>query len=138
MIAGAKKVTGAFHDFSPIEPDHVLMDLFTSRVTGLEWSKPRELPDWARAIFSENIVAAGNITDPQEVRRICELVLLNLRFYIDGIGDATPETYAHQQNRYCLHQRMNPHTPKVLKSLGYDDAMVDRFIKTCLFPYVDE
>jgi hypothetical protein len=53
VIAGAKKVTGAFHDFSPIEPDHVLMDLFTSRVTGLEWSKPRELPDWARAIFSE-------------------------------------------------------------------------------------
>jgi hypothetical protein len=33
---------------------------------------------------------------------------------------------------------MNPHTPRVLKSLGYDDEMVERFIKTALFPLYDE
>jgi hypothetical protein len=138
LIAGAKKVTGAFHDFSPVAADHALLDLFTRRVTGLSLTKPRDLPEWARLIFSENIVAAGNITDPVEVNQICDLMLDNLQYYLDWVGEETADSYAHKQDQYCLGQRQNPHTPKVLKALGWDDELVERFITTCLFPYVEE
>ena len=138
LIAGAKKVTGAFHDFSPVAADHALLDLFTRRVTGLNLTKPRDLPEWARLIFSEHIVAAGNITEPSEVIQICDLTLDNLQYYLDWVGEETAASYAHKHNQYCLGQRQNPHTPKVLKALGWDDELVERFITTCLFPYVEE
>jgi hypothetical protein len=138
IIAGAKKVTGAFHDFSPITFDHKLLDYFTSQVSELEWSKPRALPEWAKPIFSDHMVAAGNITDPAELGTICDLALSNLVVYLGGIGEETHDDFSWEQNEYCIHQRMNPHTPRVLKSLGYDDEMVERFIKTALFPLYDE
>jgi hypothetical protein len=83
-------------------------------------------------------VAGGNITEPSEVIEICDLMLGNLVYYLDGLGEETAEDYAQKQNRYCLGQRQNPHTPKVLKALGWDDELVERFITTCLFPYVEE
>jgi hypothetical protein len=38
------------------------------------------------------------------------------------------------QNRYCYWQKQNPHTPKVMASLGLDEAMVHDFIHQVLFP----
>jgi hypothetical protein len=38
------------------------------------------------------------------------------------------------QNRYCYYQKQNPHTPKVMTNLGYDDNLVSDFIQKVLFP----
>ena len=60
IIAGEKKVTGAFHDFSPLlQKDHPLTKWFIEENKWYKPSKERELPDWAKAIFSGGMVAAA-------------------------------------------------------------------------------
>ena len=65
VIAGPNKVTGAFHDFSPIDPNSHILSQFKENVHSFIPSKQRELPDWAKAIFSGSMVSAGNIRDPE-------------------------------------------------------------------------
>jgi len=143
LIAGPNKVTGAFHDFSPVyDAAHPLANRFAENVSGYTWSKKRELPDWARAIFSENMVAAGNIKDENELDEVLELSLRNLRTYINYLEletkfDIDPNVdFTQYQNKYCYFQKQNPHTPRVMESLGYDPETVQRFIQTCLFPEI--
>ena len=138
LIAGPNKVTGAFHDFSPINCDHPLNDVFAKRVEGYSWSKKRELPPWAKAIFSENMVSAGNIKDLNELEEVLNLSACNLLEYLDYLEDesTTSSDYTKGQNRYCHFQKQNPHTPRVMESLGYDPDTVNRFIQTCLFPEI--
>ena len=63
IIAGEKKVTGAFHDFSPLlKKEHPLTRWFLEETKWFKPSKERELPDWAKAIFSGGMIAAGNVT----------------------------------------------------------------------------
>jgi hypothetical protein len=38
------------------------------------------------------------------------------------------------QNYYCENQQKNPHTPRTMKSLGLDEADVDKFCTDMLFP----
>lgn len=137
LIAGPTKVTGAFHDFSPVRPQHPLLNLFSSRVSRYEWSKKRDLPEWARNIFSDSMVAAGNIQDPTELANILELATENLSLYLKGLGHADGEDYTARQNWYCHNQKKNPHTPRVMAALGLDPVEVERFIETCLFPEMD-
>lgn len=138
LIAGPNKVTGAFHDFSPINCDHPLNDVFAKRVKGYSWSKKRELPPWAKAIFSDNMVSAGNIKDLNELEEVLNLSACNLLEYLDYLEDESTASsdYTKGQNRYCHFQKQNPHTPRVMESLGYDPDTVNRFIQTCLFPEI--
>lgn len=140
IIAGPNKVTGAFHDFSAgYDKSHSMMSFFTDQVKDLQWSKKRELPEWARNIFSDYMVAAGNIQSVDELTTILKLATSNLLFYLDNIGKTVSDINSTEaQNWYCHNQRLNPHTPKVMQSLGFDSETVDRFIKQCLFPLVDE
>lgn len=141
IIAGPKKVTGAFHDFSAgYDKNHYMIDFFRNSVKGLEWSKKRELPEWARNIFSDSMVAAGNVQDPEELKTIANLGRANLLYYIEHAGKALDDTIdsTDTQNYYCYNQRQNPHTPKVMQSLGFDGPMVEDFIRQCLFPLVDD
>jgi hypothetical protein len=136
IIAGPNKVTGAFHDFSPVDPNHPMLAWFHNRVSGLEWSKVRTLPEWARNIFSGSMVAAGNIHDPQELATVVRLVTENLDYYLKEVGRADGNDYTKQQNWYCFNQKQNPHTPRVMAALGLDPTEVAVFIDTCLFPEV--
>ena len=57
IIAGKNKVTGAFHDFSPLlQKDHPLTEWFKEETKWYKPSKERELPDWAKAIFSGGMI----------------------------------------------------------------------------------
>ena len=89
IIAGPNKVTGAFHDFSPISKSHPLLDWFADSVSNKSWSKVRELPDWAKAIFSGHMVAAGNISDEAELEQLLKLVIANLEYYLENIGEVS-------------------------------------------------
>jgi hypothetical protein len=40
------------------------------------------------------------------------------------------------QNYYCHNQQQNPHTPRTMKSLGLDEADVDKFCTDMLFPKI--
>jgi hypothetical protein len=40
------------------------------------------------------------------------------------------------QNYYCDNQKQNPHTPKVMASLGLKEEDISVFIQDCLFPEI--
>jgi len=147
IIAGTNKVTGAFLDFSPIgSAEHPLCKYFTELVEGTQWSKPRELPEWARNIFSKHMVAAGNINTDFELDVVLELSKKSLLHYIDNIKTHRPAlnyddqvkkyNFTDQQNYYCQQQKQNPHTPRVLKGLGFTEEMAHDFIHKELFPEI--
>jgi len=141
IIAGEKKVTGAFHDFSPLlKKEHPLTRWFLEETKWFKPSKERELPDWAKAIFSGGMIAAGNVTEEKELNQICTLAVSNLNSYIDKIGDFNDDSDRDEvikaQNYYCEHQQKNPHTPRVMQSLGLPEDDIKLFCSDNLFPII--
>src|SRR5210317_1282904 len=104
VIAGKNKMTGAFHDFSP-SPD-----------------PQHPLVQWYE----------------DEADAIITLALANLKVWFESVpeytGYASTEITAGAQNYYCHNQQQNPHTPRVMKSLGLNEADVDKFCTDMLFP----
>ena len=141
IIAGKKKVTGAFHDFSPLlKKEHPLTRWFIEENKWYKPSKVRELPDWAKAIFSEGMIAAGNVQEERELNQICTMAVSNLNAYIDKIGDfnsdSNEEDVIRAQNFYCENQQKNPHTPRTMKSLGLPEEDIKLFCADNLFPTI--
>ena len=141
IIAGKNKVTGAFHDFSPLlQKQHPLTEWFIEENKHFKASKERELPDWAKAIFSGGMIAAGNVTEEDELNQICTMAVSNLRNYIDKIrthdGESNREDVIKAQNYYCEHQQQNPHTPRVMERLGLPEADIKLFCEDNLFPKI--
>jgi hypothetical protein len=115
-----------------------MIEWFRDEVAKLEWRKQRELPEWAKRIFTESMVAAGNVSDESELAQISELASYNLRHYLSAVSETNNtalDTTAHQ-NYYCDNQKQNPHTPKVMASLGLNEADIAVFIQDCLFPEI--
>lgn len=139
VIAGKSKITGCFVDYSPTtDPNDSMCEWFSTQVSDLEWRKQRELPEWARRIFSKNMVAAGNVHDPHELTQIRDLAETCVLYYVqnagNSVGNTLDNTFA--QNYYAQNQKLNPHTPKVMASLGLDEEDVRVFIQECLFPEI--
>jgi phycocyanobilin:ferredoxin oxidoreductase len=142
VIAGKNKMTGAFHDFSPSsDHDNPMIDGYKESVADFIPKKQRQLPEWATNIFTDKMLAAGNVSTEEEATAIIELALGNLRAYFDEIGEFTGfgnrEIVAGAQNYYCHNQQQNPHTPRTMKSLGLDEADVDKFCTDMLFPKIN-
>ena len=139
VIAGKNKMTGAFHDFSPsADPDHPMIQGYYESVEHFVPEKQRELPEWARNIFTEKMLAAGNVKTDEEATEIIQIALSNLHAYFEEVGETkgegAPDLVAACQNYYCENQQQNPHTANVMKSLGLPEADVDRFCTDMLFP----
>jgi len=133
VIAGKNKMTGAFHDFSPsADPDHPMIQGYFESVEHFVPEKQRELPEWARNIFTGKMLAAGNVKTDEEATED------NLHAYFDEVGDSKGEgdssIVAACQDYYCHNQQQNPHTPNVMKSLGLPEADVEKFCTDMLFP----
>lgn len=140
VVAGKNKITGCFHDFSPTESlNHPMIDWFSGLVDNLEWKKERVLPDWAKRIFSPYMIAAGNVNDLEELSKVLEISYLTTDYYLKNIGQFNNTTVntSTQQNYYCQNQKLNPHTPKVMTSLGLNEEDVKIFIQDCLFPEIN-
>ena len=142
VIAGKNKMTGAFHDFSPSSGgwDHPMIQGYKDSVEEFVPKKQRELPQWAKNIFTDKMLAAGNVNTEEEAAAIINIALNNLRAYFDEIGEfqdsANIADTVKAQNWYCDNQRQNPHTPSVMKSLGLNEADVDKFCTEMLFPKI--
>ena len=139
VIAGKNKITGCFIDYSPTHDKfHPMIEYFGEEVGRYEWNKKRKLPDWAERIFSEHMVAAGNVSDETELKQLTSLahVLINHYLYsVDETNNTVLDTSSYQ-NYYCDNQKQNPHTPKVMVSLGLSEEDVQVFIQDCLFPEI--
>ncbi len=142
VIAGKNKMTGAFHDFSvSTNSKHHMIDHFIQVSKQLDWKRERELPEWAKAIFNEEMIAAGNVKEEAEINQLMYVVKENLSYYLDNIGkyqgNSNDELGAIAQNRYAHYQKQNPHTPRTMAALGLDEEDVKVFIEKCLFPEVE-
>lgn len=139
VIAGRKKITGCFIDYSPAgDKNHPMIDYFANELKNYEWNKPRNLPEWAQRIFSPYMVAAGNVSDQSELDQITELANTLGSHYLSTVGETnyTTENTTECQNFYAVNQKQNPHTPKVMASLGLNEDDVRAFIQDCLFPEI--
>jgi hypothetical protein len=136
VFAGKTKITGCFHDFSPVVSKHKLSKWFATQSKKLTWNKKRELPVWAKAIFSDDIIAAGNVQSDDEILQISTFVKLSLETYLDRLLEYnhSVDDISCMHRLYCDFQRMNPHNPVILKSLGLTEEQATRYIKDCLFP----
>ena len=135
-VCGPNKITGAFHDMSNGgDPNHFMMQYFAGTVEKLNWKKERELPEWAQEIFSKNIVAAGNISDEQELERLCSLAESNLDYYLDNVGKTanTENDFYEIQRRYNANNKKNPHVARSMISMGVPEATIMRFIDEILY-----
>lgn len=139
VVAGKNKITGCFHDFSPAgDSEHPLIDWFAGEASKLQWNKTRKLPEWAERIFTGSMIAAGNVQDELELEQIFKFANTSIRHYLSCINESnfTHENTKFHQNYYCENQKMNPHTPKVMTSLGLNEDDVTIFIEQCLFPEI--
>jgi phycocyanobilin:ferredoxin oxidoreductase len=137
VIAGKNKITGCFIDYSPTgDFDHPMIEYFAEEVGQYDWNKPRKLPEWAERIFSPYMIAAGNVSDETELAQITSLAEILVNHYTECVGETnnTSESTKDQQNYYAQNQKQNPHTPKVMVSLGLSEEDVQMFIQDCLFP----
>ena len=139
VIAGKNKITGCFHDFSPAgDTNHPLIEWFANQARDLQWNKTRKLPEWAERIFTGSMIAAGNVSNEEELNQIFAVANKTIKHYLNSIG----ETNGHAKNTtknqdfYCENQKQNPHTPKVMASLGLSEEDVAVFIQECLFPEI--
>ena len=139
VIAGKNKITGCFHDYSKAgDPDHPMMQWFADYVSQLEWRRVRELPEWATNIFSPSMVAAGNVQNEEELAQIIAMAKDTVEHYLSTVGETLgqAETTTAAQNYYAQNQKQNPHTPRVMVSLGLSEDDVQHFIQDCLFPEI--
>lgn len=134
VVCGKSKITGAFHDFSRVGNSHIY-DWYQDKMSKVAWNKPRELPGWAKAIFSPNMVAAGNIQTQEELDQLTQTVIDNLDYYLYNIG--TVDKWIHHfeaHNNYCKNQKLNPHTPAMMVNFGVDKTVFMNFMDEILFP----
>jgi hypothetical protein len=138
-VCGPNKITGAFHDFSLSgDPEHPMMKWFTKETNNYGWRKSRELPEWARKIFSSSMVAAGNVQAGSELDDLCKLVIDSLDYYLNNVGNTQQDVadYHMVQNRYCYYQKQNPHVVQSMISMGVDEKTIKKFVQEVLFPEI--
>lgn len=136
-VCGPNKITGAFHDFSNAgDPEHPMMKWFANESSNYGWSKPRELPYWAKHIFSKSMVAAGNVQEPQELDDLCAFALKSLNYYLENVGNTQQDIsdYHMAQNRYCYYQKQNPHVVRSMVSMGVEESKIKQFIQEIQYP----
>ena len=137
VVAGRNKITGCFHDFSPAgDEDHPLIEWFAETNRDLQWKKVRKLPEWAERIFTGSMIAASNVQQQEELDQIFSMVRKTTAHYLSAVAETnnTAANTKEAQNYYAFNQKQNPHTPKVMASLGLDEEAVAVFIQECLFP----
>ena len=136
-VCGKNKITGAFHDFSlPADVEHPMFKWWQEKSSGYSWNKPRQLPEWAQAIFSSSMVAAGNVQELDEVDQFVNLGLDSLDYYLENCGNYAKDdnNYTELQNMYCKYQKQNPHVVRSMVAMGYEQEIIEKFVQEVLFP----
>jgi len=131
IITTDKKCLAAFMDLSPVDNKK------TFSISG-QFNTPYNLPDWAKAIFSENVLAVVPTDD--EFEMICDIVQQVFGTYLSELMSCKEKSLRGEyikaaQNRYCENQQKNERTFNVLKAkLGAEKAKY--FMENILFPKI--
>jgi hypothetical protein len=78
------------------------------------------------------------VQDEAELEQITELARTTIAHYLDTVDETnnTAVNTTWEQNYYAQNQKQNPHTPRVMVSLGLSEDDVQHFIQECLFPEI--
>ena len=137
IVAGPKKITGSFMDFSPLHGfPHPYSDYMEARVKDLEWNKPRELPPWAKEIFSDDMIAVGNINTDEELNQFIQVTSDLVDYYLHHIDDLAFPTHRNTTsmlNKYCQNQKLNPHLHRSILAMGISEELKDKYVNNVLF-----
>lgn len=137
IVAGPKKITGSFMDYSPLHGwPHPYSDYMEMSVKDLEWVKPRELPPWAKEIFSENMIAVGNINTEDELNQFIDVTMDLVKHYMDNIDENIINVGRDTRpilNKYCANQKQNPHLHRSILAMGISEEDKDRYVNDVLF-----
>jgi len=137
VVCSKKKVTGCFHDLSPTGFNDMKMER-------KQVARTRPLPDWAKEIFSENMIAAGNIKEKDECLELCAFGSENLERWFDKaskipmysvMDDAEHYEFCMAREKYCHNQLQNPHSFNVMLNLGFPEDYLTDFKTNKQFPY---
>ena len=144
VIVGKNKVTGCFHDMSPtlgkLLPS-IAFEEFKQTVAPFIPKRERELPPWAKEIFSNHMVVAGATDEPKEIENLCHMGRENLYSWFSEVDAKQAnhfpdivQTYNTALTKYCDNQLKNTNSKNVMVSLGLEEDYVTRF-KRQQFPY---
>jgi hypothetical protein len=78
------------------------------------------------------------VQDEEELEQITNLAKTTIEHYLSTVAETNntaPDT-TWDQNYYAQNQKQNPHTPRVMVSLGLSEDDVTHFIQECLFPEI--
>ena len=138
VICGENKITGVFLDFSMADDNHPMNKWFAEKTKNLVWKKDRELPDWGKRIFSDNMIAAGMVNTDEELEQVINVAKECLDYYLQNVGNTISNiNHAAGHNHYCINQKNNVHTSRFLINCGYKEEDVRNFIDKHLFPEID-
>lgn len=136
IVCGKDKITGMFHDYSiAADSNHFMLNRFKEISSTYYPNKKRELPEWATKIFSENMIAAGNL-DKNEFDLASEVYYNTFRYYLANVGliRDKDKDYSDSHDRYCYYQKQNPRTPHMMHSLGVNENLFQGYMDSVLFP----
>lgn len=137
VVAGPKKITGSFMDFSPLHGfPHPYNDYMHMITRNLEWNKQRELPKWAKEIFSEDMIAVGNINSEYELEQFINVTSNLLDYYLTNLKDNAFISRRDTKpilNKYCINQKMNPHLHRSIEAMGISKEDKNKYIDQVLF-----
>lgn len=137
IVAGPKKITGSFMDYSPLQGfPHPYNDYMKKKVSDLEWKKPRELPPWAQEIFSEDMIAVGNINTDEELDQFIQVTSDLVNYYLSELEQnafPTNRNILPLLNKYCRNQKMNPHLHRSILAMGISEEEKEAYVNNVLF-----
>ena len=139
IVATPNKISGCFCDYSPTNDSVAqkdFMNFFKKLTYGLEWKRARELPPWAKEIFSEDMIAAGSIREGEEADQLCVAAKALTDFYTHSLVFRHPlegldTTQA--QNKYCVNQKMNKMLHSSILAMGISESDKDDYVDDVLF-----
>jgi hypothetical protein len=106
-------------------------------VKDLSWSKPRDLPDWAQEIFSDSMIAAGNLRTEEEIEQLTSACLHLVEYYVTNMSKnlyvTNPLAIRERHNLYCRNQKLNPHLHRSILSMGISEKDKNEYVDRVLF-----
>jgi cyanate lyase len=78
------------------------------------------------------------VQNEEELAQIIAMAKDTVEHYLSTVGETLgqAENTTAAQNYYAQNQKKNPHTPRVMVSLGLSEDDVQHFIQDCLFPEI--
>jgi len=138
IICGKNKVTGCFHDVSPVGVKSQAEQDFRENVKEYVPERTRELPPWAKEIFSDSMLVQGVTKNEDDIDNLTRIGLANLTSWISELSSRDEMqncmTYRNALSKYCYNQLQNTNSKNVMISLGLEESYVDKF-KRVQFPY---